>query len=65
MVTIGQVGQPLYLDLVIFKGQVEAGFFIEAGASDFEKDSNTLHFELDRGWTGLLVEPNPALYPLG
>ena len=65
VVTIGQVGQPLYLDLVIFKGQVEAGFFIEAGASDFEKDSNTLHFELDRGWTGLLVEPNPALYPLG
>ena len=63
--TMGQFGQPLYLDMVIFKGEVQAGFFIEAGAHDFELDSNTLHFELDRGWTGLLVEPSPAIYPKG
>ena len=65
VVTAGQYGQPLYLDLVIFKGQVRAGFFIEAGAGDFEESSNSLHFELERGWTGLLVEPSPAIYPKG
>ena len=65
VITIGHFGQPLYLDMVIFKGHVQGGFFIEAGASDFEEGSNSLHFELDRGWTGLLVEPNPTMYPLG
>ena len=27
------------------KGQVKDGFFIEAGADEFEEDSNTLYFE--------------------
>ena len=62
---IGQFGQPIYLDSVIFKGQVENGFFIEAGADDFEYESNTLFFEMKYGWTGLLVEPNPIIYPKG
>jgi len=60
----GQFGQPVYLDMVVFKG-LRDGFFIEAGADDFETDSNTLLFELQRGWTGLLVEPNPTIYPKG
>ena len=60
-----QYGQPWYLDAVIFKGKVQNGFFIEAGADDFEVDSNSLHFELEHGWTGLLVEPNPTIYPKG
>ena len=62
---IGQFGQPIYLYSVIFKGQVEKGFFIEAGADDFEYESNTLFFEMKYGWTGLLVEPNPIIYPKG
>ena len=61
----GQYGQPIYLDRVIFKEQVKNGFFIEAGADDFEVDSNTLFFELKHGWTGLLVEPNPTIFPKG
>ena len=61
----GQFGQPVYLDMVIFKGQVKNGFFIEAGADDFETDSNTLLFEIEHQWTGLLVEPNPTIYPKG
>jgi len=61
----GQFGQPVYLDTVIFKGQVKNGFFIEAGADDFETDSNTLLFEMEHQWTGLLVEPNPTIYPKG
>lgn len=61
----GQYGQPMYLDMVIFKGQVKNGFFIEAGADDFETDSNTLLFEIEHKWSGLLVEPNPTIYPKG
>jgi hypothetical protein len=33
-------------------------FFTECGAFDGEGLSNTLLFELQRNWTGLLVEPN-------
>ena len=58
----GQFFQPIYLDTVIFKKQVRNGFFIEAGAADFETDSNTILFETQYGWSGLLVEPNPAIY---
>lgn len=37
------------------------GFFIEAGANDGVKFSNTLFFERYRGWRGLLIEPIPEL----
>ena len=79
MNTWGQFGQPKYVDEVLFKGkvtsgcvttflhhsQVKNGFFIEAGADDFETDSNTLLFELKHQWSGILVEPNPTIYPKG
>ncbi len=39
----------------------EGGVFVEAGANDGVKQSNTLHFEACRGWHGLLVEPVPEL----
>ena len=58
----GQFFQPIYLDTVIFKKQVRNGFFIEAGAADFETASNTILFETQYGWSGLLVEPNPVIY---
>merc|ERR1712232_189095 len=38
---------------------VHKGFYVESGASDGEKGSDTLYFEKKRGWTGLLVEPSP------
>ena len=38
------------------------GFFIEAGAYDGEAFSNTLFFEIERNWTGLLIEPVPSIY---
>jgi FkbM family methyltransferase len=37
----------------------EGGFFIEAGANDGLRQSNTCYFEKYRGWRGLLVEPIP------
>ena len=48
---------PLLLKLF---GKQRGGFFIEAGADDGEFMSNTFYLELKRGWTGLLVEPNPG-----
>lgn len=43
-----------YLDL-------DGGVFVEAGANDGVRQSNTYYFEKIRGWTGLLVEPVPEL----
>lgn len=40
------------------------GFFIEAGAVDGEAASNSYFFEVQRNWTGLLVEPDPIAYNL-
>ena len=38
------------------------GFYIEAGAADGLRFSNSLFFELKRDWTGMLVEPELSLY---
>jgi len=38
------------------------GFFVECGAYDGQSISNSLFFEMEKGWTGLLVEPQPDLY---
>ncbi len=52
----GQIGQPAIIDGIL--QQKRDGFFIECGAYDGEVYSNTLFFELQRNWTGLLVEAN-------
>jgi FkbM family methyltransferase len=39
----------------------QAGIFVEAGANDGIKQSNTLGLERRRRWSGLLVEPIPRL----
>ena len=38
------------------------GFFLEAGALDGVRFSNTLGLELSHNWTGLLVEPDPSSF---
>jgi FkbM family methyltransferase len=55
-----QIGQSKYMDTAL--GSKRDGFFIEAGAWDGEGLSNTLFFELERNWTGLLIEPTPSLF---
>merc|ERR1712012_1073982 len=57
----GQVDQPVLVDL-IYNKSLQGGLFIEAGAWDGEALSNSLFFELERRWTGLLVEPNSAAF---
>ena len=42
--------------------QKTKGFFIECGAADGIRFSNSLFFERARSWTGLLVEPNTDLF---
>ena len=39
--------------------QVQQGFFVESGALDGLRVSNTFVYERKLGWRGLLVEPNP------
>ena len=39
------------------------GFFIEAGAVDGYFESNTYFLEKFHGWSGILVEPTPTMFP--
>lgn len=55
-----EIGQSRYIDFFLKKQN--NGFFIEAGAYDGEYLSNTLFFELERNWTGLIIEPIPSQY---
>ncbi|XP_060605156.1 protein Star-like [Ruditapes philippinarum] len=41
---------------------IERGFYIECGALNGEKGSNTLFFEKVRKWNGLLIEADPENY---
>jgi len=54
---VSQVGQSAFVDKLL-SGR-RGGFFIECGAADGEAWSNSLFFETERNWTGLLVEANP------
>ena len=60
VICLGQFGQPEIADRML--GEMSGGFFIEAGAADGMRFSNTLLLEMKRNWTGLLVEPSPALF---
>lgn len=54
-------GQDKFLEEEVFAGR-SGGVFVEAGALDGVLHSNTLFFERERGWTGLLIEPNPFAF---
>ena len=40
----------------------EKGFFVELGANDGIKQSNTFYFEKNLGWNGILIEPIKTKY---
>lgn len=44
-----------------FRGK-ENGFFVEAGANDGIRQSNTYYFEFYKNWKGILIEPMPEQY---
>jgi len=53
-------GQDRWLVENVF-GDKRGGVFVEAGAIDGLLFSNTLHFEREKGWTGVLIEGLPAM----
>ena len=55
----------IVMDFLSFQGNMKNGFFIEAGSHDSETNSDTLHFEINHGWRGLLVEPHPIMFSVG
>jgi FkbM family methyltransferase len=55
-----QIGQSKYIDSLL--NSKRNGFFVEAGGYNGEDLSNSLYFELERNWTGLLIEAVPSLY---
>ena len=61
----GEVGQPRTVDELLYGGQLKSGFFLEAGSHESEAFSDSLYWELNHNWTGLLVEPNPLAHAVG
>ena len=55
-----QFGQSKFLDDLFH--QKESGAFIECGALDGERLSNSLYFEKERHWTGVLIEANTQFF---
>lgn len=53
----GQYGEDIILDRLM--GNPSGGFYVDIGANDPNKFSNTRRF-YDRGWSGINVEPNPV-----
>ena len=51
----------LDLQLVALLGRRKGGVFVEAGANNGIRQSNTYYLEKVLGWTGILVEPTPIL----
>src|SRR5258708_349599 len=56
-----QDGQDKYLDQKIFARKTK-GFFVEIGANDGIKFSNTYFLEKYRDWNGICVEPHPTAF---
>ena len=55
-----QISQSQFVDRLL-KGRRQ-GVFLECGAADRERLSNSLFFELHRNWTGILIEANPLFH---
>jgi FkbM family methyltransferase len=49
-----------FFDTFLKNSSEQGGFFVELGALDGSKYSNTWVLEKILGWRGLLIEPNPA-----
>jgi FkbM family methyltransferase len=52
-----QAGQDMVVDRLL--GGKTGGVFVDVGGYDGVTGSNTLFFEMYRGWTGILIEPVP------
>lgn len=57
-----QFGQDLWVDT--YFAHKQGGTFVELGGYDGESHSNTLFFEKERNWQGILIEANPYSYEI-
>lgn len=55
-----QHGQDLFVIEAL--GGLQGGYFLDSGASDGVRVSNTLMLERNFGWSGICVEPNSAFF---
>ena len=60
LVDFSQSGQSAFMDKLL--NSKRNGFLIEAGAFDGEFQSNSLFFETQRDWNGILIEPVPRFF---
>jgi FkbM family methyltransferase len=59
-----QYKQDQYLYENYFSKYVKSsGVFVEVGADDGIRNSNSLYFEEELGWTGVCIEPRPSIFP--
>lgn len=56
-----QYGQDEFIDKELFHHK-EGGIFVDIGAYDGKRLSNTYFFEKYRGWQGVCFEPNPRIF---
>ncbi|KAK2147634.1 hypothetical protein LSH36_544g06014 [Paralvinella palmiformis] len=57
---VSQMKQSTFVDGLL--NQRRRGFFVESGAAEGVQLSNSLFFETERDWSGLLIEPNPSFF---
>jgi FkbM family methyltransferase len=54
--------QPITKRILEYIGNIENGYYIEAGAYDGILQSNTKFLEEEFNWTGILIEPSPKVF---
>ena len=54
--------EPITKRILEYIGNIENGFYIEAGAYDGILQSNTKFLEDEYNWTGILIEPSPNVF---
>lgn len=60
----GQYGQDSVIDQFFTMKGKENGFFVDVGASNGIRFSNTYFMEQERGWRGICIEAHPDYYKL-
>ena len=56
-----QDNQDKYLEYIVFKG-FKNGVYVDVGAHDGVSFNNTLYFEKNNNWTGILIEPIKSVF---
>jgi len=54
--------EPITKRILEYIGNIENGYYIEAGAYDGIFQSNTKFLEEELNWTGILIEPSPTIF---